>query len=121
MNDIASVIKQREQAFEAQYKLDEEHNFKIRARRDRFFGTWAAEKIGLDGTQAEKYAIEAAQIDLEAAGDANLIDKVVADIKEAGKTVSNDELLAAMTDALQKAQQTFKEDFPEALSNDHHL
>ncbi|NVK19670.1 MAG: DUF1476 domain-containing protein [Methylocystaceae bacterium] len=121
MSDIARTIKEREQAFEAQYKLDEEHNFKIRARRDRLFGTWVAQQLGLTGQEADAYAVKATQLDLEAAGDDNLIDQVKADLNDAGKDVSNDDLLAALSDALAQAQQSFREDYPEALGGDHHL
>ena len=121
MSDIASIIKEREQAFEAQYKLDEEQNFKIRARRDRLFGEWVAGKIGLSGATAQNYAIKAAQLDLEAAGDDNLIEKVMADFSDAGKTVSNDEILDALTIALSAAQKSYRDEYPEALDTDHRV
>jgi hypothetical protein len=120
MSNIARSIREREQAFEAQYKLNEEQNFKIRARRDRLFGAWVAEKIGLSGEAAKTYAIEAAQLDLEKAGDENLIEKVVADLKAAEQSVSNDELLSALTTALIEAQKQYSSEFPEALAGDHH-
>ncbi|WP_419797946.1 MAG: DUF1476 domain-containing protein [Terasakiella sp.] len=121
MSDIARTIREREQAFEAQYKLDEEQNFKIRARRDRLFGTWVAEKLGLQGQEAQNYAIEAAQLDLEEAGDGNLIEKVVSDLSLAGRNVSSDEILTALTTALNDAQKSFANEYPEALDQDHHL
>jgi len=121
MSDIARTIREREQAFEAQYKLDEEQNFKIRARRDRLFGTWVAEKLGLQGEEAQNYAIEAAQLDLEEAGDGNLIEKVISDLSLAGRNVSSDEILTALTTALNDAQKSFANEYPEALDQDHHL
>jgi len=121
MSDIASSIREREQAFEAQYKLNEEQNFKIRARRDRLFGAWVAEKLGKSGEAAETYAIEAAQLDLEKAGDDNLIEKVIADLNEAGQSVSNEDLLTALSSALSEAQKQYRSEFPEALANDHHV
>jgi hypothetical protein len=121
MSDIARMIRDREQAFEAQYKLDEEQNFKIRARRDRLFGAWVAQKLGLQGEEAEAYAIQTAQLDLEEAGDGNLIDKVVSDLSLSGYTVSSEEIIAALTTALNDAQKSFATEYPDALSTDHHL
>lgn len=121
MGDIARNIREREQAFEAQYKLDEEQNFKIRARRDRLFGAWVAEKLGMSGEAAEKYAVEAAQLDLEKAGDDNLIEKVTADLKAAGQNVSDQDLLTALTTSLTEAQNQYRNEYPEALANDHHV
>ncbi|WP_051610204.1 ATPase inhibitor subunit zeta [Terasakiella pusilla] len=121
MSDIARTIREREQAFEAQFKLSEEQNFKLRARHDRFFGHWVAHQMGLTGQAAEAYAIEAAQIDLEAAGDENLITKVTTDLQGAGHSFTNEDLLAALTDALLQAQQSLRDEYPDALGNDHHL
>lgn len=121
MTDIAHTIREREQAFEAKYKLSEEQNFKIRARRDRLFGNWVAQKMGLTGQAADAYAIEVAQIDLEAAGDENLITKVSADLAGTGQTVTTEDLLNALTEALHQAQLSFRDDYPDALSTDHHL
>lgn len=121
MSDIARTIREREQAFEAQFKLSEEQNFKIRARRDRLFGTWVANQMGLNGQAADAYAIEAAQMDLDAPGDDNLLSKVSADLKGAGHSFSDEDLLAALSDALHQAQQSFRDEYPDALGNDHHL
>lgn len=121
MNDIARSIREREQAFEAQYKLDEEQNFKIRARRDKLFGAWIAEKLGLGGQTAVDYAIGLAKLDLEAAGDENMIEKIKADLANAGKNISDADLSEALSQALTNAQNSYRDEYPEALSTDHHV
>ncbi|MDV7338316.1 DUF1476 domain-containing protein [Terasakiella sp. A23] len=121
MSDIASTIRDREIAFEAQYKLNEEQNFKIRARRDRLFGAWIAEKIGLSGEEAEAYALNAARIDLEAAGDGNLLKKVIDDLDDVGKVITNDELHSALSEAFAQAQRSMLLEYPEALDRDHYV
>jgi len=47
---------EREKGFEAKYRLDQDQLFKIRMRRGRLFGLWAAEQMGLTGAAAEAYA-----------------------------------------------------------------
>ena len=121
MSDIARSIREREQAFEALYKLDEELNFKIRARRDRIFGEWVAEKIGLQNSAATNYAIHAAQLNLEEAGDQNLLIKVTTDLKKAGQWISDDELHSILMSAYSQAQHSFQNEFPDALDRDHHV
>lgn len=121
MNDIARTIREREAAFEAQYKLDEEQNFKVRARRDRLFGAWVAEKLGLTGEEADTYAIDIAKLDLEVAGDGNMIEKIIADLSLKGHSVSSDEILAALSKAQQDALKSFADQYPNALDSDHHL
>ena len=39
----------REKDFEARFKHDQELQFKVKARRNRPLGLWAAERIGLSG------------------------------------------------------------------------
>ena len=39
-------FNEREKAFEAKFKLDEELKFKATARRNRLLGHWAGEKMG---------------------------------------------------------------------------
>ena len=43
----------REKEFEARFKHDQELQFKVKARRNRLLGQWAAEKMGLSGDAAE--------------------------------------------------------------------
>ncbi len=110
MNNIASAMREREKAFETQYKLSAELQFKVRARRDRLFGEWAAKKIGLDGEKAKAYAIEAAQLDLEEAGDENLIRKVVTDLNRANIQISDQEMIAVLLKAQHDAVASYTED-----------
>lgn len=120
MGDIARSMKEREQAFEAQYKLSEEQNFKIRARRDKLFGAWAAKIIGLNGMKAETYAVETAKMNLDEPGDNNMIEKILKDLKGAGKKISDEAVLEALSDCLIKAHNSLNAEYPDALDKDHH-
>ena len=51
-------LNQREKAFEDMYAHDQELHFKIRARRNKNAGLWAAEKLGKTGEAATAYAQE---------------------------------------------------------------
>ena len=53
-----TTFDKREEGFEKQFAHDEELRFKATARRNRMLGIWAAEKLGLSGTQADAYAKE---------------------------------------------------------------
>ena len=44
---MSDVFNEREKGFEAKFKMDEEMEFKIAARRNRLLGAWLAEKLGL--------------------------------------------------------------------------
>lgn len=52
-----TTFDDREKAFEAKYRLDQEVQFKVNIRRDKLLGLWAAERLGLSGDAAKAYAL----------------------------------------------------------------
>jgi hypothetical protein len=60
-----TTFDKREEGFEKQFAHDEELKFKATARRDRLFGQWAAEKLGLAGAEADAYAKSIVIADIE--------------------------------------------------------
>ena len=51
-----SKFDDRENAFEAKYKMDQEREFKVNARRCKLVGLWAADLMGITGEEAAAYA-----------------------------------------------------------------
>ncbi len=82
-------FNEREKAFEAKFKLDEELRFKATARRNKLLGLWAAEKMGLNESEAEAYAKEVVKSDFQAPGDDDVLQKVLADLH--GKDIEETE------------------------------
>jgi hypothetical protein len=91
-----TTFDKREEAFEKKYALDEELKFKAEARRNRMLGLWAAEKLGKSGTDADAYAKEVIAAEFEAAGDADVVRKVMGDLTAHGHTISEQEIRARM-------------------------
>ncbi len=79
----------RKTAAEAKFKHDEEFKFKVIARRNKLLGLWAAEKMGVTGADAQAYAKSVVVADFEEPGDADVLRKVLGDLKAKG--VSCDE------------------------------
>lgn len=84
-------FKDREKAFENNFKREEELKFKIVARRNRLLGQWAAEKLSLSGAEAEVYAKEVVAADFDEPGDNDVLRKVLSDLQ--GKGVETSEHL----------------------------
>ena len=80
-----SAFDEREREFEARFKHDQEVQFKVKARRNRFLGQWAAARMGLAGEAALAYAREVVDAEL-AGGDRHVVEKICADLDEKGKT-----------------------------------
>lgn len=115
---MSDSFHDREQSFEAKNKLDEEHKFKAESRRNKLVGLWAAEKMGLDGGDADAYAKTVVISDLDEPGIEDVIRKVMGDFAERGVSVSEDDLRTEMERQMVVALEQLKADF-KPLGNDH--
>jgi len=109
----------RKKSQEAKYKMDEERRFKIRARRNRLFGQWVAQRLGLADGPAQELTRDIALAGLEARTDAEFVSQVrdrlaggPAETEEAG-------LAAELAKFQDEAQRQIAEEFPTALGGDH--
>jgi len=82
-----AVFDDREKEFEARFKHDQELQFKVKARRNRLLGLWAAEKMGLSGEAADHYAREIVDAEFDG-GDKHVVAKLVADLAAKGPSVT---------------------------------
>ena len=98
---MSDAFLSREQGFEAKFQFDEEQKFKVLARRDRLFGLWVAKQLGR--ADAEAYAADVVAANFENPGDDDLLSKVRADLKAAGKYVSEGILQAELVNAFTEA------------------
>src|SRR6266851_6350170 len=98
-----TTFDKREEGFEKQFARDEELKFKASARRNKLFGLWAAEKLGLSGAQAEAYAKEVVMADFEEPGDHDVFRKVRKDFDAKGLEQSDHQIRRTMDELMAKA------------------
>jgi hypothetical protein len=84
------TFEEREKSSERKFEYDQELNFKIKARRDKLMGLWAAECLGLAGDEAQTYAHVVLQADLEKSGVDDIVAKICDDFRKRG--VAHDEI-----------------------------
>ncbi|MGB0695990.1 MAG: DUF1476 domain-containing protein [Rhodospirillaceae bacterium] len=89
---MTDAFREREKGFEAKYQHDQEHLFRVIAKRNKLFGLWAAEELGLSGDDAEAYAKTVVESDLTAPGDDDVVGKVLADLQEKGVDINDHRL-----------------------------
>jgi hypothetical protein len=77
----------REKNFEARFKQDQELQFKVKARRNRLLGLWAAERMGLTGDAANTYAREVVDAEFHG-GDRHVVEKILADLSAKGHSTT---------------------------------
>ena len=98
-----TTFDKREEGFEKKFAHDEELRFKANARRNKLFGLWAAEKLGLSAADADAYSKEVVAADFEEAGDNDVLRKVKKDLEAKKVAVSDEQLRAVMTDLMATA------------------
>ncbi len=107
---MSDAFEDREKAFEAKYRLDQDTQFKVNVRRDKLLGLWVAEQIGLSGREAEAYAKTVIEADFEEPGDEDVIRKVSKDLAERGVQIDHDKLVKQMTKLASVAREQILEE-----------
>ena len=79
-----SGFDDREKAFETKYAFEEKMGFDVEARCSKLYGLWAAEQLGLEGANADTYALEVVEANLEEPGFEDVLRKVQTDFDEKG-------------------------------------
>ncbi|MBV8697877.1 DUF1476 domain-containing protein [Bradyrhizobium sp.] len=98
-----TTFDKREEAFEKQFVMDEELKFKAAARRNRLLGLWAAERLGLAGTEADSYARQVVVAEFDEGGDNAVVAKVNGDLAAKGVNPGEEEIRARMDELMAKA------------------
>ena len=91
-----TTFDKREEGFEKKFALDEEQKFKAEARRNKLLGLWAAEQLGLSNEAAKDYAKTVVAAEFQGAGDADVIRKVMGDLKAKGVAVTEKQIQVKM-------------------------
>ncbi len=103
-------LEDRQRGFEAAFQRDQERNFRISARRNRLFGLWAAERLGMAaGEVAETYAKTVVAADFEVPGDSDVIARVRTDLAAKGVPLSDVELRTELNRAAEEARRQLSE------------
>ncbi|MDR3485290.1 MAG: DUF1476 domain-containing protein [Bradyrhizobium sp.] len=97
-----TTFDKREETFERKFVLDEELKFKAEARRNKLFGLWVADRLGLSGDAASAYAKDVVASDFEADGD-GVVRKVTGDLNAKGIAMAEAQLRAKMDELMAQA------------------
>tara|TARA_Y100000590_G_scaffold57123_1_gene59971 strand:+ start:448 stop:753 length:306 start_codon:yes stop_codon:yes gene_type:complete len=86
-----NTFDERKKGFEAKFQKDQETEFKIRAKRNKLIGQWAAEKINPDNI--DDYVKEVRISDLEKPGDDDIIQKLLNDFAKKSLNIDREEII----------------------------
>ena len=101
-----SSFDEREKGFEKKFAHDEELQFKISARTNKYIGEWASKILGYNPDQEKEYIQSVIKADFAEAGDEDVFRKVKEDLKD--HNISDEEIRNKMDELNEKAKSDFK-------------
>ena len=100
-----STFDEREKSFEKKFVKDEETLFKINAKRNKYLGEWAADKLQKDNKS--EYVKEVIKSDFLEPGDEDVFNKIKKDFQEASIEIADDEIREKMKIFMESAKKDF--------------
>ena len=101
-------FNEREKSFEKKFQMDEELQFKITARSNKYLGEWAGSMLGKNEEGKKNYIQEIIKSDLEESGQEDVFRKVKSDFQAASLAIEDSEIRDQMEKALLRAKEDFK-------------
>ena len=100
-----STFDEREKSFEKKFAYDEELQFKVNARKNKYLGQWVSQILGFDQEKEKEYIQAVIKSDFEEAGDEDVFRKLKADL--ADHNISEEEIRKKMDELNEKAKSEF--------------
>ena len=100
-----SSFEDRKKSFEKKFAHDQELQFKVSAKRNKYLGEWVSEILGYNSDQVKEYIQSVIKADFAEAGDEDVFRKIKQDLKE--KNISDEELRKKMDELNEKAKTDF--------------
>ena len=100
-----STFDERKKSFEKKFAHDEELQFKVSARRNKYLGQWASKILGYNQEQEKEYIQAVIKADFAEAGDEDVFRKVKTDLKD--HNISDEEIRKKMDELNDQAKSEF--------------
>ena len=100
-----NTFDERKKSFEKKFAYDEELQFKVSARRNKYLGQWVSQILKYNLEQEKEYIQAVIKADFAEAGDQDVFRKLKADLKDHNKT--DEEIRKKMDELNEKAKSEF--------------
>ena len=97
---------EREKSFEKKFAHDEELQFKVSAKKNKYIGQWVSQILGYNSDQEKEYIESVIKADFAEAGDGDVFRKIKADLED--HNISDDEIRKKMDELNEKAKFDFR-------------
>ena len=100
-----SSFEDRKKSFEKKFAHDQELQFKVSARRNKYLGEWVSKLLNFNTDQEKDYVQSVIKADFAEAGDQDVFRKIKEDLKE--QNISDEDLRKKMDELNEKAKTDF--------------
>ena len=100
-----SSFEDRKKSFEKKFAHDEELQFKISAKRNKYISQWISKILGYDEKKEKEYTQSVIKADFQEAGDQDVFRKIKEDLKN--QNLSDEEIRNKMDELNEKAKSDF--------------
>ena len=100
-----SSFEDRKKGFEKKFARDEEIQFKISAKKNKYIAEWVSSLLEFDEEKKIQYIQDVIKADFAEAGDEDVFRKVKLDLKD--KNISDDEIRSKMSELNEQAKSDF--------------
>ena len=101
-------FNEREQSFEKKFAKDQELQFKVAARSNKYLGEWASLKLGKNDEEKKNYIQEIIKADMEEAGTEDVFRKIKKDFEKTSVIIDDKEIRDQMEKAIIRAKEDLK-------------
>ena len=99
---------EKEKSFEKKFAMDEELQFKLAARSNKYLGEWVSSELGKNEEEKKNYIQDIIRADMEEAGSEDVFRKIKKDFQTASISIEDSEIRDQMEKALSRAKEDFK-------------
>ena len=103
---MSDKFTEREKSFEKKFAHDQELQFKVSARRNKYIGEWVSKILGYDEAKEKEYIQSVIKADFAEAGDEDVFRKIKEDLKN--HDISDEDIRKKMDELNEKAKSDFK-------------
>ena len=99
---------EREKSFEKKFAKDEELQFRVQARSNKYLAEFAGKILNKSDEEKQVYVQELIKADMEEAGNEDVFRKIKKDFQAASISIEDSEIRNQMEKALLRAKEDFK-------------
>ena len=99
---------ERKKSFESKFQMDQELQFKVQARSNKYLAEFVSSKLGKTEKEKQDYIQELIKADMEEPGQEDVFRKIKKDFQIASIHIEDSEIRNQMEKALLRAKEDFK-------------